>query len=261
MSLLDWLANLPFIAVLAIGVGLYALHAATMRAEGLPDRARRGFGELVESLLFAWVLVFVILKPFFVQAFFIPSQSMEPTLAGHAAGEPTGLTQPAVYPSAEHDRLLVAKLPFWFRGPRRGEILVFRAPQTADRDGIERDYIKRCIGLPGDTLYVSPAGQDGSGGEVYINGQPLREPYTLELSDQAEAFGPIVIPRDHYFMMGDNRNVSLDSRFWGPLDRDRIVGLAWFRFWPLDKIGFLPRPVYSVPEKPQPALGPIGVMH
>lgn len=232
-SIFDWLANLPFVTVLAIAVVLYALDTFIKRSGALPPIVRRGFGELVESLLFAWVVVFLILKPFFMQAFFIPSESMVPTLQ-------------------IHDRLLVAKIPFWWRGPARGEILVFKAPQNADRDGIQRDYIKRCIGLSGETLEVRA-------GKVYINGVKLEEPYTAE--DSNADFGPIVIPAGHYFMMGDNRNRSADSRYWGPLDRNRIVGRAWIRFWPLDKIGLMPTPPYTVPEKPQPALGLPVVMH
>lgn len=232
-SIFDWLANLPFVTVLAIAVVLYALDTIIKRNRALPPVIRKGFGELVESLLFAWVVVFLILKPFFMQAFFIPSESMVPTLQ-------------------VHDRLLVAKVPFWWRGPARGEILVFKAPQNADRDGIQRDYIKRCIGLPGETLEVRA-------GKVFINGTKLYEPYTAE--DSNLDFGPIRIPDAHYFMMGDNRNKSADSRFWGPLDRDRIVGRAWVRFWPLDKIGMMRTPPYTVPEKPQPALGIPVVMH
>jgi signal peptidase I len=232
-SIFDWLANLPFVTVLAIAVVLYALDTFVKRSPLLSDKVRRGFGELVESLLFAWVVVFLILKPFFMQAFFIPSESMVPTLQ-------------------IHDRLLVAKLPFWWRGPARGEILVFKAPQNADRDGIQRDYIKRLIGLPGETLEVRA-------GKVFINSVRLDEPYTAE--DSRADFGPIVIPPARYFMMGDNRNNSMDGRYWGPLDRNRIVGTAWFRFWPLDKIGFMPTPKYPVPEKPQPALGIPILMH
>lgn len=232
-GIFDWLANLPFVTVLAIAVALYALDTFVKRSPLVPANVRRAFGEFVESLLFAWVVVFLVLKPFFIQAFFIPSESMVPTLQ-------------------VHDRLLVAKVPFWWRGPERGEILVFKAPQNADKDGIQRDYIKRLIGLPGETLEVRA-------GKVFINGTKLDEPYTAE--DSNSDFGPIVIPPGHYFMMGDNRNRSADGRYWGPLDRNRIVGKAWFRFWPLDKIGFIHTPPYTVPEKPQPALGIPIVMH
>jgi signal peptidase I len=234
LSIFDWLANLPFVAILAIAVGLYALLAFIKRHRAIPVKTKRSAGEFVESLLFAWVVVFVILKPFFVQAFYIPSGSMIPSLQ-------------------IGDRLLVAKLPYWFRGPERGEVVVFKAPPNAGKDGVEQDYIKRLIGLPGEKLAVI-------GGKVYINGHPLNEPYTEEPS--ARDYGPIIIPPEHYFMMGDNRNNSADSRYWGPLDKDRIVGTAWFRFWPLDKIGFLHRPPYpNLSEKPQPALGIWSLVH
>jgi signal peptidase I len=233
-SILDWLANLPFVIVLAVAVVLYAMDTFVKRSPLLKGAFHRAADEVVESLLFAWVVVFLILKPFFLQAFFIPSESMVPTL----------LT---------HDRLLVSKVPFWWRGPQRGEILVFKAPQNADKDGIQRDFIKRCIGLPGETLEVRNH-------QIFINGTRLEEQYTQEVTsaDGREGdpdFGPIVVPPGHYFMMGDNRNNSADSRYWGPLDASRVVGKAWIRFWPLDTIGFLSPPRYNVPQKPQPAIG------
>ncbi len=234
VSVFDWLANLPFVYVLLIAVVLYALQALILRSQGIPEGTRRWLGESVESLLFAWVVVFVILKPFFIQAFYIPSESMVPTLQ-------------------VRDRLLVAKFPYWIRGPQRGEIMVFKAPPNADRDGVERDYIKRAIGLPGERLEVRE-------GRVWINGEALTEPYIQEPAD--DPFGPIIVPDGHYFMMGDNRNSSADSRHWGPLARERIVGKAWIRFWPLDKLGFLGKPDYeAIPEQPQPAVGIPALMH
>lgn len=234
MSIFDWLANLPYVVILAIAVALYAVLAFIRRSRAVPVKTKRSAGEFVESLLFAWVVVFVILKPFFLQAFYIPSGSMIPSLQ-------------------IGDRLLVAKVPYWFHGPQRGDIVVFKAPPNAGKDGVEQDYIKRLIGLPGEKLAVI-------GGNVYINGHRLEEPYTAEVS--ARDFGPIIVPPNHYFMMGDNRNKSADSRYWGPLDKDRIVGRAWLRFWPLDQIGFLKRPAYKdVTAAPQPALGVWSLVH
>jgi len=228
VGVFDWLANLPFVYVLLIAVVLYAVLAVIVRARGLSEGTRRWMAETVESLLFAWVVVFLILKPFFIQAFYIPSESMVPTLQ-------------------VRDRLLVAKFPYWFRGPARGEIIVFKAPPNADMQGIERDYIKRVIGLPGERLEVRE-------GKVWIGGKALNEPYIQEPPE--DAFGPIIIPEAHYFLMGDNRNSSLDSRYWGPLARERIVGKAWLRFWPLDKLGFLGTPDYpGIPAERQPAVG------
>ncbi len=233
MSVFDWLANLPYVWVLAIAVGLFALRAYFARTTVMSSGTARVLSETADSLLFAWVVVFVILKPLFLQAFYIPSESMEPTLM-------------------IRDRLLVAKLPYWWRGPERGEILVFKAAPNADPDGVQRDYIKRMIGLPGDKLYVSPTG------DVYINDKRIEESYTNEMGLYASGFGPVVIPDGHYFMMGDNRNHSADSRFWGPLDRSRSVGKAWIRFWPLNKVGLIRKPDYpGITSKPQPALGPV----
>lgn len=96
----------------------------------------------------------------------------------------------------------------------------------------EKDYIKRLIGLPGDTIQVK-------NGAVYRNGQRLKEPYMAEPDQINYVFGPYKVPPGKLFMMGDNRNDSNDSHVWGPLDRSRIVGKAWVRFWPLYRIGLV----------------------
>jgi signal peptidase I len=146
-----------------------------------------------------------------------------------------------------HDHLIVGRVPFWYRGPRRGDILVFKVPPNANQEGQQQDYIKRCIGLPGERLEVRA-------GKVWINGKPLDEPYTAQPSNRD--YGPIVVPAGHVFMMGDNRNNSADSRYWGPLDEDRIVGVAFLRFWPLNKIGLMQRPAYAgIADTRPPALG------
>lgn len=226
-TLFDKIANLPFLWVLAIAVGLYALRALFYRWTRLPEKTRDTLFHFVDDLFFAWVFIFLFLRPFVVQSFYIPSGSMLPTLE-------------------IRDRLMVARFPYWIKGPSRGDIVVFKAPPNASAMGREQDYIKRLIGLPGEKLAVT-------GGRVYINGKPLEEAYTMERS--ASDFGPIVIPDDHYFMMGDNRNDSADSRYWGPLHKHRIIGRAWVIFWPLGKIGLVRTPEYDVAAQPQPRLG------
>ena len=93
------------------------------------------------------------------------------------------------------------------------------------------DYIKRVIGLPGETLEIKDS-------TVYINGQPLEEDY-LPADLRFMDFGPITIPDDSYFMLGDNRNNSQDSRIWGTLSKDHIIGKAVLIFWPLNRFGLL----------------------
>jgi signal peptidase I len=227
MGIADRLASLPFIWALAIAVGLYALKALLVRARSLPRKPAEAALSVVDTLLFAWVMVFVLITPALGQQFYIPSASMEPTLL-------------------INDRLSVARPPFWFHGPRRGDVIVFNAPPNATMEGVSTPYIKRVIGLPGETLKVRS-------GLVFINGRALDEPYVMEPS--IADFGPIIIPPHHVFMMGDNRNNSADSRYWGPLDESRIVGKAWFRFWPLNKVGLVRPPDYNVSQKDQPALG------
>ena len=208
----------------------------------------RAVAEVFESLIVALVLVFLIIRPFFVQAFYIPSESMEPTLLGHdpgAAGR---------YPHDDsvHDRLFVNKLVYRYSEPHHGDIIVFRAPKEADMEGpskglppVENVLIKRCIGLPGDLIEVK---KDGDHSAVWRNGEKLTEPYIKEPMDEPQPQqahfgvdqydGPHVLKLgpDELFMMGDNRNDSNDSRYWGTLKRDRVIGKAAVIFFPLNRL-------------------------
>lgn len=116
------------------------------------------------------------------------------------------------------NRVVSLRLSYLFSDPERGDIVVFPFP-----DDEKLDYIKRIIGLPGETI-------EGIDGLVYINGVPLEEPYVTEPIDSD--FGPYVVPADSYFMMGDNRNSSMDSRFWENkfLKQDKIKGKAIFKY-------------------------------
>jgi signal peptidase I len=217
----------------------------------------RSIAELIESLLVAGVLVFLIIRPFFMQAFYIPSESMEPTLMGHEAGynHLTGESPP----TAIHDKLFVNKLIYRLRDPKREDIVVFRAPAVADmmaepehRAPVENVLIKRLIGIPGDTIQVKP--DDKGVVRVFRNGKPVdepvcngkdsNEPCIKEPMDPTPSASyavdkPLKLGPDELFVMGDNRNHSNDSRFWGPLKRDRVIGKASFIFWPLDRIRIL----------------------
>jgi signal peptidase I len=255
------LANLSIATVVGIACVLTVLrivflNPAKLFAVGRPvdvGATSRGFAEILESLIIAGVLVFLVIRPFFLQAFFIPSQSMEPTLLGHDAGPgPGGET----YNDTVHDHIFVNKLVYRYSKPQPGDVIVFRAPAHADiehRDNpqaqIENILIKRLIAVPGDKIAVR---EDG----VYRNGKKLNEPVfksgdaqsatyfikeKMSLSRTAMADyaqnEELTLEPNQYFVMGDNRNNSNDSRFWGPLDGDRIIGKAMFIFLPLNRIG------------------------
>ena len=181
--------------------------------------------EYFESIVIAVILALFI-RTFVVQAFKIPTGSMENNLL---IGDHLLVNKFVFGPTAgAFERALLPERPV-----RRGDVIVFKYPQ--DR---ERDFIKRVIGLPGETLEVRNK-------KVYINGKPLDEPYVHFLEppregsafaevtslDQRERFGPVPIPEGHYFMMGDNRDNSQDSRYWGLLSREDIKGRAVMIYW------------------------------
>lgn len=121
-----------------------------------------------------------------------------------------------------NDKLIALRSSYWFQDPERGDIIIFKYP-----DNEKEWYIKRVIALPGETVEVRD-------GKVYINNQkvPLDEPYIKE--EPVEDFGPYKVPKDGYFVMGDNRNCSNDARDWQThyVSRDEVLGKAWFRYYP-----------------------------
>ncbi len=160
--------------------------------------------ETVQSLVIALILALLI-RMFIFQPFYIPSRSMVPNL------EPG-------------DRILVTKFNYYFSEPERGEVIVFKYPVDPDKD-----FVKRIVGLGGESLSIK-------GNNVYINGKLLNEPY-LKQGIPMQDFGPVTIPNGTLFVMGDNRPDSRDSRYWGTLDKNLIIGKTIFRFWPLGRIG------------------------
>lgn len=353
-SITEQLANLEWYKVLVIVAVLLVLRFVLLKSK---SQFAKSIGETAESLAVAMALVFFIIRPFIVQAFFIPSASMHPTLL-------------------EQDHILVNKFVYRFSDPKRGDVVVFKSPPAANPDGVERDFIKRVVAVPGDTVRITPGyvtvgndeynhqllrqtledlskiqikdgevyedgevvpnweigllatqrsgasvrvekdslGQDkvvvGSGdfvaneftldtlpnllqsrhriklightiyrddkkvnpadlakaagrpgakvkivpGTVYLNGKALSEPYTAEDPDvpyplpttdrswiMTKKVGKenvqfVKIPKGKLLVMGDNRNDSNDARFWGLLDRSRILGKAMVIFWPLNRI-------------------------
>jgi signal peptidase I len=183
--------------------------------------AKKPFGrDYAEAILIAVVVAFV-LRAFVVQAFKIPSGSMKRTLL-------------------VGDYVVVEKVSYRFRAPGRGDVVVFKYPHQDNEMTVgkwfcetyelivhrrrvpRRDYVKRVIGVPGDVVL-------GKGTYVYVNGQPLREPYLYEAASYE--FGPFKVPPDAYFVMGDDRAESRDSRYWGFVPRDLIKGRAALVYW------------------------------
>ena len=286
MSIAERLANLSMLQVLIVVIVLLVLRYVLLKQK---SNSAKSAAEIAESLAIAMALVFFIIRPFIVQAFFIPSASMRPTLL-------------------EKDHILVNKFIYRFKEPKLADVVVFKAPPEATQ-GEEKDFIKRVVGVPGDTARITKgyvligetpyyhedlrdmlsryARDDGDGkiklingkvlldgsivtaaevaaasdtpdakvkvvpGKVYLNGKPLHESYVAEdpERDYPNDLTPqkwivvdkqgnqmVKIPRGRLLVMGDNRNDSNDSRYWGLLERKRILGKAMFIFWPLNRI-------------------------
>ena len=142
--------------------------------------------ELLKTVTMAGVLALGI-RTFVAEARYIPSGSMEPTLE-------------------INDRLIIEKISYRLKNPERGDVVVFSPTETLQQQNFKDAFIKRVIGLPGDTVEVK-------GGRVFVNDQPLREKY---IEDEPEYnYGPVVVPADQYLVLGDNRNNSYDSHYWG----------------------------------------------
>lgn len=173
--------------------------------------------EVLKTIGLSAVLAFGI-RTFVAEARYIPSGSMLPTLQ-------------------VNDRLIVDKLGYHFKSPQRGDIVVFSPTDALQKQNFHDAFIKRVIGLPGEKVQVKA-------GRVYINDQALRENYVAD-APQYE-YGPVTVPDGSYLVLGDNRNNSYDSHYWGFVPRDHIIGRAVVRFWPVDRVGEIaPDPAYS----------------
>lgn len=184
------------------------------------------YTEWGEPAIVAFLVVFFIIRPFFLQAFKIPTGSMIPTLQ-------------------VHDRLLVDKWTYGARVPfteqarlpgigtmKRGDIIVFKYPED-----VSKDYIKRLIAFGGETVEIR-------NGDVYIDGKSVDDPvirtkYYYNRGEYGSVQEPVTVPEGHIYVLGDNSGSSADSRFWGFVPEEYIVGRADVIFWPLNRIRFL----------------------
>lgn len=181
----------------------------TGKAKKKSSRKKQGYEWLI--LVAASLAVALVVRGFLIQAFYIPSESMVPTLV-------------------KNDRVLVNKLSYKLHDVHRGDIVVFKAPEGAATAQV-KDLIKRVVGLPGETI-------EGRNGSIFIDGKPLDEPY-LPPDVRSRDFPPEKISPNKIYVLGDNRQDSRDSTFFHAIDEDAIVGRAFVKIWPLNDLGLL----------------------
>jgi signal peptidase I len=177
-------------------------------------RRQRWLREIVDTAVLT-AIIFLLVNAA-TSRFQIESVSMQPTLF-------------------EGERVIVDKVSYRLGAPQRGDIVVFGVASEP------KDLIKRLIGLPGETVEVS-------NGTVYIDGQPLAEPY-IE-SPSSDVYSARKLGANEYFVMGDNRANSRDSRSFGPIQVENMIGRAWIIYWPVSEWGFVSRPAYAIGNTP-----------
>jgi len=193
----------------------------------MPDPLRK-IGELFLDIIetFAIALsIFLVVYLFLLQPHQVNGQSMEPNFL-----------------SGEY--VLTDKISYKLGDPKRGDVIVFHAPEAAHcPEGTGCDFIKRVLGLPGETIEVKD-------NHVYVNSTPLEEPYIPDTfrtdAGQATKGTSIYLGTNEYFVCGDNRPYSSDSRAWGPIQKADIIGRAFFRYWPVEVMGTLEHYSYQL---------------
>ncbi len=181
------------------------------------------FLDVIETIVIA-LSIFLIIYLFVSSPHQVNGQSMVPN-----------------FQSGEY--VLSDKVSYRFRNPVRGEVIVFHAPEAANcPQGTGCDFIKRVMGLPGETITVHD-------GHIYVNDRPVDEPYLpkefVTLPGDATKGKSVTLGDDEFFVCGDNRPYSSDSRAWGPIKKSDIVGRAFVRYWPLNVAGFIKKPTYD----------------
>ena len=171
--------------------------------------------EILETVVFIGSL-FIVIYLFIAQPNQVKGESMMPTFQNG-------------------NYSFTSKVTYKLRNPQRGDVIVFHSPGNPDIE-----YIKRVIGLPGDTVLLKNT-------EVFVNGRKLNEPYTSDITlplpnGYAQEDVPISVPEDYYFVMGDNRPHSSDSRDFGPITYESIIGQVFYRYFPTDKMGIIRNP-------------------
>jgi signal peptidase I len=174
--------------------------------------------DFIQSIVLA-LAVFVILYLFVAQPNEVKGSSMLPNFV-------------------DKEFLLTEKISYYFSDPKRGDVVIFKAPSTESCAADECEYIKRVIGIPGDKVMIK-------GGQVYLNGKLLDQTFLPNgvLTEQEEYMQEgveITVPDGQYLCFGDNREHSRDGRAFGPINKDLIVGKAFFKYWPVSSIGLVP---------------------
>lgn len=172
----------------------------------MPESANlRALRSWVRDLVLAFLVLFLT-GLFLYQPVKVEGGSMEPGLE-------------------DQERIFINKMVYRFESIERGDIIVFRYPRDT-----RKSFIKRVIGIPGDRIRISY-------GHVYVNGEELPEPYVPPDYQDARSFSEIVVPNNAYFVLGDHRSMSNDSREFGPVMRNYVYGKAVFGYWPMEKLG------------------------
>lgn len=184
-----------------------------------PQPQENPWVEILKTITLSIFLALGI-RTFVAEARYIPSGSMLPTLE-------------------IDDRLIIDKMGYRFTDPQRGDVVVF-SPTEELKKQYKDAFIKRIIGLPGETVEVT-------NGKVFVNGEEISEDYIAEKPQYN--WGPQTVPEGSYLVLGDNRNNSYDSHYWGFVPRENIIGRATVRFWPPNRIGGLGDPDYPLTEE------------
>ncbi|HSI97855.1 MAG TPA: signal peptidase I [Gaiellaceae bacterium] len=205
----------------------HEFHHPLDRVTGRLPRRVRIVVDWVVTIVGAVAIVLAV-KAWVVNPYRIPSSSMEPTL--HCASPAAGCE------ARFSDRVLANRFVYHFREPQRGDVVVFDTPPKVEREcNAGGTFVKRIVGLPGETLQLRVV-RDRE--HVYIDGSRLEEPY---VQPDKRGFGPAEtfrIPEGQYFLMGDNRSQSCDSRQWGGLPRQYIIGKVFMTYWPPNRVSF-----------------------